>query len=96
MNNFKTHSKGYSLLEWVQKAEIRREIKLRFSNYLRTTCDANGHPIYKEKIKQMVMENKQSLEVDYKFLAKDRSSNIFSKKSVEKKNIKILYKKTIS
>ena len=44
----------------------------------------------------MVMENKQSLEVDYKFLAKDRSSNIFSKKSVEKKNIKILYKKTIS
>ena len=64
-------TKGYSLLEWVQKPEIRREIKLRFSNYLRTTCDANGHPIYKDKIKQMVMENKQSLEVDYKFLAKE-------------------------
>ena len=64
-------TKGFTLLEWVQKPEIRREIKLRFSNYLRTTCDANGHPIYKEKIKQMVMDNKQSLEVDYKFLAKE-------------------------
>ena len=59
-------TKGYPLLEWVQKPEIRREIKLRFSEYLRTTRDDQGHPIYRDKIKQMVMENKQSLEVDYK------------------------------
>lgn len=64
-------TKGFTLLEWVQKPEIRREIKLRFSEYLRTTRNDQGHPIYRDKIKQMVMENKQSLEVDYKLLAKE-------------------------
>jgi len=64
-------TKGFTLLEWVQKPEIRREIKLRFSEYLRTTRDENDHPIYRDKIKQMVMENKQSLEVDYQLLAKE-------------------------
>ena len=38
---------------------------------MRTTRDENDHPIYREKIKQMVMENKQSLEVDYQLLAKE-------------------------
>ena len=64
-------TKGFTLLEWVQKPEIRREIKLRFSEYLRTTRNEQGHPIYRDKIKQMVTENKQSLEVDYKLLAKE-------------------------
>ena len=50
---------------------ILSDLSLRFSEYLRTTRDENDHPIYREKIKQMVMENKQSLEVDYQLLAKE-------------------------
>ncbi|KAI0232086.1 DNA replication licensing factor mcm2 [Lamellibrachia satsuma] len=61
--------KGHSVREWVCMLAPRTEIFNRFKNFLRTFVDMNGHNIYKEKIRQMVEGNKESLVVDYNMLA---------------------------
>merc|ERR1719431_1797302 len=61
--------KGHSVREWVTMLAPRTEIFNRFKNFLRTFVDANGHNLYKEKIRQMVEANKESLIVDYNVLA---------------------------
>ena len=47
----------------------KTEIKNRFKNFLRTFVDQKGHNIYREKIRQMVEANKESLIIDYNMLA---------------------------
>lgn len=62
-------TKGHSVREWVSLLAPNREIYNRFKNFLRTFTDAKGHNLYKEKIRQMVEANKESLMVDYNILA---------------------------
>ncbi|XP_064483427.1 DNA replication licensing factor mcm2-like [Ornithodoros turicata] len=61
--------KGHTVREWVAQVGPKTEIYNRFKNFLRTFVDERGHNIYKEKIRQMCEENKQSLEVNYNMLA---------------------------
>ena len=61
--------KGHTVREWVAMLGPRTEIFNRFKNFLRTFVDAKGHNLYKEKIRQMVEANKESLVVDYNILA---------------------------
>ncbi|XP_062522583.1 DNA replication licensing factor mcm2-like isoform X2 [Corticium candelabrum] len=61
--------KGHSVREWVSLAGPRLEVKSRFKLFLRTFVDSNGQSVYREKIRQMVESNKQSLVVDYNVLA---------------------------
>ena len=61
--------KGHSVREWVSMLAPRTEIYNRFKNFLRTFVDPKGHNLYKEKIRQMVEGNKESLVVDYNILA---------------------------
>ncbi|XP_064633421.1 DNA replication licensing factor mcm2-like [Lineus longissimus] len=61
--------KGHSVQEWVSMMAPRTEIKNRFKNFLRTFVNEKGHNLYKEKIRQMVEANKESLVVDYNILA---------------------------
>ncbi|XP_078485741.1 DNA replication licensing factor mcm2 [Ciona intestinalis] len=62
-------TKGHSVDEWVVMQAPRLEIYNRFKNFLRTTVNSKGNNIFKEKIQQMVEENKESLIVDYNLLA---------------------------
>lgn len=62
-------TKGHSVREWVTLLAPNREIYNRFKNFLRTFTDGKGHNLYKEKIRQMVEANKESLIVDYNILA---------------------------
>lgn len=62
-------TKGHSVREWVSLLAPRTEIFNRFKNFLRTFVDEKGHNLYKEKIRQMVEGNKESLVVDYNVLA---------------------------
>lgn len=61
--------KGHSVREWVAMLGPKTEIKHRFKNFLRTYVDQRGHSVYREKIRQMVEGNKESLVVDYNMLA---------------------------
>ncbi|XP_052781535.1 DNA replication licensing factor mcm2-like [Mya arenaria] len=61
--------KGHSVREWVAMLAPKTEIKNRFKNFLRTFVDSKGHNVYREKIRQMVEGNKESLTVDYNMLA---------------------------
>lgn len=61
--------KGHSVREWVSMLGPKTEIKNRFKNFLRTFVDQKGHNIYREKIRQMVEANKESLIIDYNMLA---------------------------
>jgi len=61
--------KGHSVREWVTMLAPKTEIYNRFKNFLRTFVDSKGHNLYKEKIRQMVESNKESLMVDYNILA---------------------------
>ncbi|KAK3611229.1 hypothetical protein CHS0354_005239 [Potamilus streckersoni] len=61
--------KGHSVREWVAMLGPKTEIKNRFKNFLRTFVDSKGHNVYREKIRQMVEGNKESLVVDYNMLA---------------------------
>lgn len=67
-------TKGHSLLEWVLKPQINKELYLRFQQYMRTAKDENGHPIFKKAIYDMVMDNRQSLEVEFTNLASEANS----------------------
>lgn len=62
-------TKGHSVREWVSMLAPRTEIFNRFKNFLRTFVDEKGHNLYKEKIRQMVEANRESLVVDYNILA---------------------------
>nr|CAB3263689.1 DNA replication licensing factor mcm2 [Phallusia mammillata] len=62
-------TKGHPVKEWVVMQAPRLEIFNRFKNFLRTTVDAKGNNVFKEKVKQMVEDNKESLIVDYNLLA---------------------------
>lgn len=61
--------KGHSVREWVSMLGPKTEIKNRFKNFLRTFVDSKGHNVYREKIRQMVEGNKESLVIDYNMLA---------------------------
>ncbi|PVD24580.1 hypothetical protein C0Q70_15064 [Pomacea canaliculata] len=61
--------KGHSVREWVAMLGPKTEIKNRFKNFLRTYVDQKGHSVYREKIRQMVEANKESLVIDYNMLA---------------------------
>ncbi|XP_064614879.1 DNA replication licensing factor mcm2-like [Liolophura sinensis] len=61
--------KGHSVREWVSMLGPKTEIKNRFKNFLRTFVDAKGHNVYREKIRQMVEANRESLVIDYNMLA---------------------------
>jgi len=63
--------KGHTVREWVTLAAPRLEIKNRFKQFLKTTCDERGENIYRSKIKNMCENNKQSLDVDYNNLANE-------------------------
>lgn len=61
--------KGHTVREWVAMLGPKTEIKNRFKNFLRTYIDSKGHSVYREKIRQMVEANRQSLVIDYNMLA---------------------------
>ncbi|XP_041349090.1 DNA replication licensing factor mcm2-like [Gigantopelta aegis] len=61
--------KGHSVREWVSMLGPKTEIKNRFKNFLRTYVDQKGHNVYREKIRQMVEANRESLVIDYNMLA---------------------------
>jgi len=63
--------KGHPVREWVTMAAPRLEIKNRFKQFLKTFCDERGESVYRNKIKQMCENNKQSLIVDYNVLANE-------------------------
>ena len=61
--------KGHTVKEWVSMLAPRTEVYNRFKNFLRTFVDEHGHNLYKEKIRQLVEGNRESLVVDYNVLA---------------------------
>ncbi|KAK3102492.1 hypothetical protein FSP39_011770 [Pinctada imbricata] len=61
--------KGHPIREWVTMLGPKTEIKNRFKNFLRTFVDSKGHNVYREKIRQMVEANRESLVIDYGMLA---------------------------
>lgn len=63
--------RGHTVKEWVSMLGPRTEIYNRFKNFLRTFVDQKGHNLYKERIRHMCEENKQSFEVDYNTLASE-------------------------
>lgn len=63
--------RGHTVREWVSMLGPRTEIHNRFKNFLRTFVDGRGHNLYREKIRQMCEENRQSFEVDYNALASE-------------------------
>ena len=62
-------TRGLSVREWVTQPGPKKEIFNRFKNFLRTYVDERGRNVFREKIRQMSEENKQSFEVDYNVLA---------------------------
>lgn len=62
-------TKGHTVKDWVVMQAPRLEILNRFKNFLRTSVDGKGSFIFREKIKQMVEDNRESLVVDYNLLA---------------------------
>eukprot|EP00058_Branchiostoma_floridae_P021237 XP_002606727.1 hypothetical protein BRAFLDRAFT_281666 [Branchiostoma floridae] len=63
--------KGHSVREWVSMAAPRLEIYNRFKNFLRSYCDETGKNVYREKIRKMCENNKESLVIDYNILANE-------------------------
>ncbi|RWS13295.1 DNA replication licensing factor mcm2-like isoform X1 [Dinothrombium tinctorium] len=62
-------TRGLTVREWVVQIGPKREIYNRFKNFLRTYVDEKGKNLFREKIRQMSEENKQSFEVDFNILA---------------------------
>jgi len=61
-------TKNHTVREWVSMPGPKLEIINRFKSFLKTTVDSEGNNVFKEKIKQMVEDNKESLVVDYNML----------------------------
>lgn len=64
-------TRGLPINEWVVQTGPKKEIYNRFKNFLRTFVDEKGRNVFREKIRQMSEENKQSFEVDYEMLAQE-------------------------
>lgn len=62
-------TRGMTVREWVVQMAPKREIYNRFKNFLRTSTDDKGRNIFRDKIRAMSQENRQSFEVDYHILA---------------------------
>ena len=62
-------TRGLTVREWVVQMAPKREIYNRFKNFLRTCTDDKGRNVFRDKIRSMSEENKQSFEVDYHLLA---------------------------
>lgn len=62
-------TRGMTVREWVVQMAPKREIYNRFKNFLRTSTDEKGRNIFRDKIRAMSQENRQSFEVDYHILA---------------------------
>ncbi len=62
-------TRGMSVREWVVQMAPKREIYNRFKNFLRTCTDEKGRNIFRDKIRVMSEDNRQSFEVDYHILA---------------------------
>lgn len=63
------NTRGLSVREWVMQIGPKREIYIRFKNFLRSHVDEKGRNTFREKIKQMSEENNCSFEVDYIILS---------------------------
>ncbi|KPM07497.1 DNA replication licensing factor mcm2-like protein [Sarcoptes scabiei] len=62
-------TRGLSVRDWIIQMAPKREIFNRFKEFLINTCDEKKRFIYRDKIKAMVEENRQSFEVEYHVLA---------------------------
>lgn len=62
-------TRGMSVREWVVQMAPKREIYNRFKNFLRTCTDEKGRNIFRDKIRMMSEDNRQSFDVDYHILA---------------------------
>ncbi|KAH9506430.1 MCM DNA helicase complex subunit [Dermatophagoides farinae] len=62
-------TRGLSVRDWVVQMAPKREIFNRFKEFLINTCDERNRFIYRDKIKSMVEDNRQSFEVEYHILA---------------------------
>ena len=62
-------TRGLSVRDWVVQMAPKREIFNRFKEFLINTCDDRNRFIYRDKIKSMVEDNRQSFEVEYHILA---------------------------
>ncbi|KAI0988504.1 hypothetical protein GJ496_010739 [Pomphorhynchus laevis] len=62
-------TKGYTIREWVSMIGPRTEIYNRFKNFLKTHTDANNKNYFRERIRNLVEGNKQSIIVDYDMLS---------------------------
>lgn len=54
--------------EWLQNQPVQGEIRRQFKKFLRTFKDDNGDRLYARVIENMVLANKQSLEVDWRHM----------------------------
>ncbi|XP_015787826.1 DNA replication licensing factor mcm2 [Tetranychus urticae] len=70
-------TRGLTVREHVSLQITRREIHHRFKNFLRTHSDEKGRIVFKEIIRQMCEENKQSFDVAYPVLASEESNLAF-------------------
>ena len=59
-----------ALSEWITKDRTKTEIKKRLGRFLRRHKDAADRPLYHKRIRDMCNNNRQSLEVCYKDLAR--------------------------
>lgn len=67
--NIEDLPEGVTLQEFITTDLARKEIKRRFSHFLRSFTDDQRRAVYCDKIKKMCDANKQSLEVSFRELA---------------------------
>ncbi|KAG9511286.1 DNA replication licensing factor mcm2, partial [Fragariocoptes setiger] len=67
-------TRGMSNKEWVSQIATRNEIKNRFKHLLKTYVDANGHSVFREKLRAMTEQNQQSFELEYDILAREQQA----------------------
>lgn len=57
------------LSTWLQREDVIRWIRKKFTNFLRTYMDDNNKVVYEERIHEMCNNNKQSLEITFYHLS---------------------------
>eukprot|EP01084_Bolivina_argentea_P100198 179967_1 len=57
------------LREWLDEDRVRREIKMRFKNFLTSYTDTSGNAVYPPKVRQMCQDNGCSLSISYMHLS---------------------------
>lgn len=67
------NARGLPEREFVSQKTTQGEIHHRFKTILQTYCDEKGHLVFREKIRKMSEENRESFEVSYKIIAQEES-----------------------